>query len=249
MDPLLQVDRIIKFYGKTKAVNGISFHVQKGEIYGLIGPNGSGKTTTMNLITNLITPTDGDIRIKGLSRDDLLARKSLGYIPDELLLPETLTGKEYLTFVMKMYEVEAYDFMWDLARLFRIDKVLDQLIGSYSHGMKKKIQFMAALMHKPELIILDEPFRGLDPETVIMLKDMILQLKETRGLLIATHDLLMATALCSKVGILSNGVIVAEGTVDQLLRSYRAVTLEDVFLQATGLGRGGTQFEKVMANF
>ncbi|USK36456.1 ABC transporter ATP-binding protein (plasmid) [Bacillus sp. F19] len=250
MKDVLKADKISKVYNKKAiAVNQVSFTVKTGEIYGLIGPNGSGKTTTINMITNFSRADTGEITINGLKSSSLAARKQFGYVPDELLIPETLTGFEYLSFMMKIYEVDDDFPMKELVKIFRIEDAMQSLVGGYSHGMKKKLQFIAAILHKPKLLILDEPFRGLDPEAVIIFKKLLGHYKaKNTAILIATHDLLSAQSLCDKVGIISKAELVEEGKIKDLLRKYSMNHLEDVFMAASGLSERGIEIDKVIGN-
>ena len=247
---VLQVDNITKIFNKKiLAVDQVSFKVKTGEIYGLIGPNGSGKTTTINMITNFLKVDKGRITINGSESLSLDARKQYGYVPDELLMPETLTGFEYLSFMMKMYEIQINEPMEELVKIFRIEDAFHSLIGSYSHGMKKKLQFIAAILHQPKLLILDEPFRGLDPEAVIIFKKLLVHYKsKNSAILVATHDLLSAQSLCDKVGIISKAELVEEGKIKDLLNKYSLNQLEDVFMVASGLSERGTEIDKVIRN-
>jgi ABC-2 type transport system ATP-binding protein len=247
---VLKVDNISKTYNKkVKAVDQVSFKVTAGEIYGLIGPNGSGKTTTINMITNFSKADTGKIIINGLEGSSLKARSQVGYVPDELLIPDTLTGFEYLSFMMKMYEVENDHSRKELVKVLRIDHAMPLLIGGYSHGMKKKLQLIAAILHQPKLLILDEPFRGLDPEAVIIFRKLLWRLKaKNTAILIATHDLLSAQSLCDKVGIISNAELVEDGRIKDLLRKYSMNNLEDVFMSASGLAERGIEIDKVIGN-
>ncbi len=213
----------------------------------MIGPNGSGKTTTISIITSLLKPTQGEASINGYPSHSLKARQYFGYVPDELLLPETLTGREHLEFVSKMYDSTQPALIEKLVDLMQLTPAMNLLISEYSHGMKKKLQLISALIHDPQLLILDEPFRGLDPEGVILFKRIIQKRKDQKkSIFIATHDLLSAQVLCDRVGILSKGSMVAEGYVADLLQQYQVNSLEDCFMVASGLIERGIEVEKII---
>lgn len=244
----LELIRVSKSYRKNiHVLKDLSLQISSGEIYGMIGPNGAGKTTTVGIVTSLLRATSGRVYIKGTSPDKMKAKRNFGYVPDELLLPETLTGQEYLSFVARMYEIDDRERKNKLAELLHMDRVLPLLISEYSHGMKKKLQLIASMLHDPPLMILDEPFRGLDPEAVILFKK-IMQHRRQQGksILVATHDLLSAQVLCDRVGILSNGGLVAQGTVQALLKQYQTTSLEDVFMAASGLEKRGNDVDEII---
>ncbi|TYR73474.1 ABC transporter ATP-binding protein [Rossellomorea vietnamensis] len=245
---MLEVKDLVKVYGKhVHALKGITMNIKPNEIFGLIGPNGSGKTTTIGIITNLITPTEGTVKIKGQTKASDSAKKAFGYVPDELLLPETLSGVEYLEFVMKMYEVDSIKRRDELLSLFDLNDASNRMIKGYSHGMKKKLQIIASLMHHPELLILDEPFRGLDPEALLIVKKIIKHIKlQGVSVLLSTHDLHLAKELCDRVGIISKGEMVEMGCTEKLLKSYNTDNLEDVFLQASQLLQRSFEHEKII---
>lgn len=233
---MLKVDRLRKNYRGVEAVKEVSFRVEGGETYGLLGPNGSGKSTTLHSIVGIVRPTSGSLAICGRPADTVGAKERLGFVPDDLSMPEALTGQEFLRFVGRLYEEENESRTRALVEIFGLGGALGRLIEEYSHGMKKKLQIVAALAHGPRLVILDEPFRGLDPEAAINLRHLLAN-EKTRGggILIATHDLLMAQQDCDSIGIISEGKMVIQGPVKELLRNFDTDSLEDVFLKASGL--------------
>jgi ABC-2 type transport system ATP-binding protein len=236
MKRVLSVDGLRKRYRDVEAVRGISLEVYSGEIYGLLGPNGSGKSTTLHALVGIIQPTSGELEVCGHRSDTTQAKTLFGFIPDDLSMPETLSGEEFLTFISRLYRVEDRGRTDALIEIFGLREALHRLIEEYSHGMKKKLQITASLLHAPKALILDEPFRGLDPEAVINLKRLLsIEKRKGAGLLVATHDLLMAQHYCDRIGIISEGRIVAEGSVNGLLKRFDAASLEDVFLKASGL--------------
>src|SRR6266542_2258678 len=225
MHELLDVERLVKRYRNLTAVAGVSFSVHRGETCGLLGPNGSGKSSTLHAVVGVVPPSDGRVRIAGHPADSPAAKRHLGFVPDDLRLPAGLTGAELLALVERLQPAADRSLMDFLVDLLGLGTALSRLVGEYSHGMQRKLQLVAALLHRPELLVLDEPFLGLDPEAALVL----------RAVLIATHDLLAAERYCDQVVILSEGRVVAEGPPDGLLARYGASSLEGVFLVATGL--------------
>jgi ABC-2 type transport system ATP-binding protein len=233
---------LVKQYGSFTAVDGVDLTVHAGEIFGLLGPNGAGKTTTVNMCTGLLRPTSGTVRIDGfdVERDARAAKRLIGYVPDEPYLYEKLTAREFVHFMGELYGVggrldERVD---ELLNYFGLLDAADNLIGSFSHGMKQKTGLCGMLVHDPLLLVLDEPTVGLDPKSARLLKNTLLTLA-ARGhaVVLCTHILEIAEAICDRVGILDGGRVVAEGTLDRLRQSARAgsaESLEDVFLRLTG---------------
>ncbi len=248
MKSVLTIDHLHKSYKNIEAVKDLSLEVQSGEVYGLLGPNGSGKSTTLHSIVGMVRPSSGTISIDGHHADSIGAKRVFGFVPDDVGMPESLTGREYLTFVRRLYGIGDAARAEALVEIFDIGPALGRLIEEYSHGMKKKLQIAAALVHDPELLILDEPFRGLDPEAVINLKHLISIEKERgTGILIATHDLLMAQHYCDRVAVISKGRIAVEDSVPALLLEYGTGSLEDVFLRASGLIDRRDEIESLFA--
>jgi len=233
---------LTKLYGKFKAVDGIELMVPKGELFGFLGPNGAGKTTTFRMIAGIIVPTAGRIEIGGvdLARQPLVAKRRLGYIPDRPFVYDKITGAEFLRFVAALYNAE------DASLERRIDELLDvfeltpwkhELTESYSHGMRQKLIIAGALIHRPEVIVVDEPMVGLDPKGARLLKDLFRRYVNRGGtILMSTHTLEVAESMCDRIAIMQSGRILASGTMDQL-RSQTAsgdASLEDLFLRLTG---------------
>jgi ABC-2 type transport system ATP-binding protein len=234
--PVLRIDRLRKSYGDLEAVRGISFEVGGGEIYGLLGPNGSGKSTTLHALVGIIRQTSGDLEVCGYKSHTVRAKHLFGFVPDDLSMPETLSGAEFLDFIRRLYAVEKSVRLDALIEIFGLSETLHRLIEEYSHGMKKKLQIAASLLHNPRALILDEPFRGLDPEAAISLKRLLsLERERGTGLLVATHDLPLAQRYCDRIGVIAEGRIVAEGAVNELLGRFETDSLEEVFLRASGL--------------
>ncbi len=247
MLPILQLTSLHKTYGTTHAVRDLNLSVQPGEIFGLLGPNGAGKTTTFKMIVGLLQPTSGNVQIGGvdIAKRPLDAKRQLGFVPDTPLLYEKLTATEFLLFVADLYDVEraaASRRAAELLRLFDLEKNADDLIDSFSHGMKQKTALAGALIHDPKLLILDEPTVGLDPKSARLIKDILRQLSE-RGVsvLLSTHILEIAERMCDRIGIISKGELIAVGTMDELRGGAGDSSLEDIFLGLTG----GTEYAEI----
>jgi ABC-2 type transport system ATP-binding protein len=221
------------------AVDRLNLKVEGGEIFGLLGPNGAGKTTTFKMIVGLLQPTRGQVYVKGFNvqTHPLEAKRLMGFLPDSPLLYDKLTAWEFLRFVADLYEVERAQTerrASELLRLFDLEANADDLIDSFSHGMKQKTALAAALIHDPALLVLDEPTVGLDPKSARLIKDILRQLTK-RGVtvLLSTHILEIAERMCDRIGIINQGELIAVGTMDEL-RAGGDDSLEDIFLELTG---------------
>ncbi|ASW43801.1 ABC transporter ATP-binding protein [Clostridium isatidis] len=232
---MLEIRNFSKSYknGK-KAVDNISITLNKGEIFGFIGHNGAGKTTTIKAIVGILDFEEGEIFIDGVSiKEDLIgAKRKIAYIPDNPDIYDSLTGIQYLNFVADMYEVSSEErekLIKYYSEKFEILPALGDLVSSYSHGMKQKLVIISALIHKPKLLILDEPFVGLDPKASHLLKEEMKQLcKEGTAIFFSTHVLEVAEKICDKVAIIKGGKIVAEGNMDEVKGDS---SLEDIFME------------------
>ena len=231
---MLRIDHLTKTYGEKKAVDDLSLHIAPGEIYGFIGHNGAGKTTTLKSIAGILQFDAGDIRIGGTSiREDPLACKRLmAYIPDNPDLYEFMTGIKYLNFIADIFGVSADDRqarIRDYAARFELTDDLAQPIAAYSHGMKQKLAIISAWLHEPKLILMDEPFVGLDPKAAHILKGMMREHCDAGGaIFFSTHVLEVAEKLCDKVAIIRRGKLVRSGTMDEVRGD---VSLEGVLLE------------------
>ena len=234
---MLNIEHLTKTYGDKKAVDDLSLHIRPGEVYGFIGHNGAGKTTTLKSCCGILQFDSGSIRIGGKSiQDDPLAcKKILAYIPDNPDLYEFLPGIKYLNFVADVYGVSAADRETRILRyadLFDLTADLAQPVSAYSHGMKQKLAVIAALTHEPKLIMMDEPFVGLDPTAAHQLKTIMREHCDRGGaIFFSTHVLEVAEKLCDKVAIIKNGRLIASGTMDEVRGDQ---SLEDVFLELEG---------------
>ena len=236
---MLQIEHLTKTYGEKKAVNDLSLHIRPGEIYGFIGHNGAGKTTTLKSCAGILAFDQGTIRISGTSvTDDPIACKRLmAYIPDNPDLYEFLSGIKYLNFIADIFEVPKDAREQRIARYadqFGLTADLAQPISAYSHGMKQKLAVIAALIHEPRLIMMDEPFVGLDPSAAHLLKTIMREHCDRGGaIFFSTHVLEVAEKLCDKVAIIKQGRLIASGTMDEVRGDQ---SLEEVFLELEGDG-------------
>lgn len=222
-------------YGDDKiAVNNLSLNVEAGDLFGFIGHNGAGKSTTIKSIVGILPFKDGDIKVDGLSVKDneIEVKKLIGYIPDNPDLYESLTGIDYLNFVADIFNISASErkeIIEKYAKLFGIDDNLNDFIGTYSHGMKQKLAIISALVHKPKLLILDEPFVGLDPIASHKVKEVMKEFCASGGaIFFSTHVLEVAEKLCNKIAIIKEGNLIKTGLMEEVTKD---ASLEDVFLE------------------
>ena len=231
---MLKIEHLTKTYGDKKAVDDLSLHIAPGEIYGFIGHNGAGKTTTLKSVVGIQDFDGGEIRIGGISlkADPLACKKQLAYIPDNPDLYEYMTGVQYLNFVADIFRLDAatrLDNITRLAKQFSIYENLGEPIASYSHGMKQKLAIIGAWIHSPRLIVMDEPFVGLDPKAAHILKEMMREVCNAGGaIFFSTHVLEVAEKLCDKVAIIKGGRLIRSGTMEEVKGDE---SLESVFLE------------------
>ena len=234
---MLQIEHLTKTYGEKKAVDDLSLHILPGEIYGFIGHNGAGKTTTLKSVAGILRFDAGEIRIAGTSirTDPLACKRKLAYIPDNPDLYDYMTGLQYLNFIANIFGVSAADRqvrIRELAERFELTNDLAQPIAAYSHGMKQKLAIISAWLHAPQLVVMDEPFVGLDPKAAHLLKGMMRELCDRGGaIFFSTHVLEVAEKLCDKVAILRAGKLIRSGTMDEVKGDD---SLEEVFLELEG---------------
>ena len=234
---MLNIQHLTKAYGDKKAVDDLSLHIAPGEIYGFIGHNGAGKTTTLKSIVGILQFDSGEITIDGISikADPLACKRKIAYIPDNPDLYEFMTGIQYLNFIADIFGVGADDRQRRIrkyADLFELTDDLAQSIAAYSHGMKQKLAIISAWIHEPRLVIMDEPFVGLDPKASHLLKGMMREKCDMSGaIFFSTHVLEVAEKLCDKVAIIKGGQLIRSGTMDEVKGDD---SLEDVFLELEG---------------
>lgn len=234
---MLQIKQLTKHYGTKTAVDGLTLTIQPGEIYGFLGPNGAGKTTTLKCCCGILQPDSGEVFVDGVSmqKEPLRAKQKLAYLPDDPKLYEYMTGIQYLDFIANVYGVS------DAARAertriyserFDLNDALSQPIGAYSHGMKQKLAIISALLHAPKLILMDEPFVGLDPLASHQLKQTMRAFCDAGGaIFFSTHVLEVAEKLCDRVAIIKNGTLVRLGPIEKVRGD---ASLETVFLELEG---------------
>ena len=231
---MLKIEHLTKKYGDFKAVDDLSLHIAPGEIYGFIGHNGAGKTTTLKSVVGILQFDNGEIYIDGTSitADPLKCKKEIAYIPDNPDIYEFMTGIKYLNFVADIFGVSAADRQEKIrkyAEIFELSSDLAQPISTYSHGMKQKLAIISAWIHSPKLIIMDEPFVGLDPKAAHLLKGMMREICDNSGaIFFSTHVLEVAEKLCDKIAIIKEGKLVRSGTMEEVKGDG---SLEAVFLE------------------
>ena len=234
---MLKIDHLTKTYGEKKAVDDLSLHIQAGEIYGFIGHNGAGKTTTLKSVAGILPFDEGEITIGGLSmkRDPLICKRQMAYIPDNPDLYDFMTGIQFLNFIADIFAVPAdvrQERIREYAGRFELTGDLAQPIAAYSHGMKQKLAIISAWLHQPKLILMDEPFVGLDPKAAHLLKGMMRELCDGGGaIFFSTHVLEVAEKLCDKVAIIKGGKLIRSGTMEEVKGDD---SLEEVFLELEG---------------
>jgi ABC-2 type transport system ATP-binding protein len=243
--PAIEIRDLHKIYNGFHAVNGLSVVVPQGCFFGFLGPNGAGKTTTIKVLMGLAQPNGGTIRVLGmdLREHSLEVRKEIGLVPDDTLLFDYLTGAEYLEFVGRLYGLQrvlAKERASELLELFRLREHDRKLIGEYSKGMRKRVAMAGALIHRPRLFLMDEPFEGVDAAGARMMKDILLeQVHRGATVFLTSHVLEVVERLCDRVAIIDRGKVVIEGTLADLRRQAAegAATLEDIFVNIVGAER------------
>ena len=239
---MIRIEGLKKRYGRFEAVKSIDLHVRRGEVFGFLGPNGAGKTTTMKMVAGLLKPTAGHVVVGGVdvAIDPVGAKRITGYIPDRPYLYERLTGKEFLAFVGGVYGIDDAEIAQrsdELLPFMGLRHFGDELIEGYSHGMKQRLTLAAALLHRPQLLIVDEPMVGLDPAGAKLIKSVFRRMADDGDtVFLSTHTLEVAEAICDRVAIINEGRLAAEGTVAELkdLHLGGGGSLEQVFLTLVG---------------
>jgi ABC-2 type transport system ATP-binding protein len=240
----VELKGVVKRYNEILAVNQVDLAIKTGEIFGLLGPNGSGKSTTMKMLLGLVQPDSGSVTVLGVDvqKDPVTVKQMVGYVPESPRLYEFLTGIEYLDFIGDVYGVqtaEKRNRINEYLKALQLEGREGDMITGYSEGMKQKIALISAFLHRPKLLILDEPLNALDPRSARIVKDFLQELKtQAVTTIISTHVLEIAQALCDRVGIMYQGKLLALGNMDELRQMAKLPDsgLEDIFLKLTGTG-------------
>ena len=238
---MIEIKNVSKSYKKgKKVIDNISFEIKDGEIFGFLGPNGAGKTTTIKMITGILGIDEGDIFIDGnsITKNPLEAKKAFGLIPDNPDMFLKLKGIEYLNFIADIYEIseeERIKRIDELTKKFEMQKVLNNKMQSYSHGMRQKIIIMGVLLHNPKNLIFDEPMTGLDPKSSYDLKQIMREhVKQKKTVFFSTHILEVAEKLCDRVGIINKGKLIFVGTYEEMKKEFQKnASLEEIFMEIT----------------
>jgi ABC-2 type transport system ATP-binding protein len=249
VEPLcaIRIENMCKSFGETLALKNLDLEIAEGEIFGLLGPNGAGKTTTIKLVTGLLRPTSGNVFIKGIniSQEPREAKKKLALVPDVPYLYKKLTGWEFMKFIARIYEIERRDIDAEIESqlgIFNIAQVAHDLIDSYSHGMRQRLLLASVMIRDPEIIVLDEPMVGLDPEAARMVKNMFKELSlRKKTIFLSTHTLSDAQELCGRIAIINKGELLALGSIEELKGIASRIkgdlteaNLENIYLSITG---------------
>lgn len=239
---MIEIINLTKRYGNITAVSEINLTIPNGQLFGFLGPNGAGKTTTIKTLVGLLKPTSGVVKIEGfdVQKQPLQAKRVVGFIPDKPFIYEKLTGKEFLQFIAGLYQVNPHDVdkrISQLLDMFELNDWGDELVESYSHGMRQKLVMSAALIHQPTVLVVDEPMVGLDPKGARLIKKIFRDICDKgTTIFMSTHTLEIAEQMCDHIAIIQKGQIIAQGTIEELHRLAQTTktNLEDIFLELTG---------------
>lgn len=239
---MISINRVSKEYGTRTAVSNLSLEIRPGQLFAFLGPNGAGKTTTIKMLVGLLRPTGGELHIDGINvvTDTQRANRLVGYVPDEPYLYDKLTGREFLEFTAAMYGMSKSEIATHVdqqVQQFELEEFVDQLCERYSHGMKQRVVFAAAMIHNPKVLIVDEPMVGLDPRSMRSVKDLLRQVADAgASIFMSTHTLTVAEEIADRIGVINHGKLRFDGTVDELretVQSSETSNLESLFLEMT----------------
>jgi ABC-2 type transport system ATP-binding protein len=238
---MIRTEQLTKHFGGKKAVDKLDLDIPAGTFFCFLGPNGAGKTTTIKMLTGLLRPSEGRSILGGfdIQKDPVAAKRLIGYVPDHPFLYDKLTGREFMRFVAGLYQLSDEHYQahtGELLELFEIAHVADQLIEDYSHGMRQKLSFASCFLHDPKMVIVDEPWVGLDPKNIRFVKDFLKHKTREEGLTVfmSTHTLSIAEEVADVIGIIHQGRLLVKGTVEEIKQlSERPGSLEDIFLTLT----------------
>jgi ABC-2 type transport system ATP-binding protein len=250
---MIAIHDLVKTYGKFTAVDGVSLDVKAGEIHGFLGPNGAGKTTTLRMIAGLLKPTSGRIEVNGhdVENEPEAAKASLGFIPDRPYIYEKLTGGEFLRFHGGLFGLDGTGIgprVKEMLELFELGRWENELVESFSHGMKQRLVMSAAFLHRPQAVVVDEPMVGLDPRGARLIKDVFRRMASRgAGIFMSTHTLEVAQEMCDRISIILKGKIIAHGTVAEIRAMGDGANdhLTEVFLKLTG-GSGLQEIDEIV---
>jgi ABC-2 type transport system ATP-binding protein len=239
---MIEIEHVTRRFGAKLAVGDLNLHIPRGELFAFLGPNGAGKTTTIKMLVGLLRPSSGTIRLCGydVREQQTAANRLLGYVPDVPYLYDKLSGSEFLRFIAEMYGIdsrEADERIAEQVEVFQLREFVDDLTESYSHGMKQRVAFAAALLHNPRVLVIDEPMVGLDPRSVRVIKDLLREkAKAGQTIFMSTHLLSIAQEIADRVGIVDQGTLQFLGTIDELraLVASQESSLEHLYLSFTG---------------
>ena len=246
-------DNVVFRYGATEVLHGLSFLVNKGELVGLLGPNGAGKSTCLKIISGILTPSEGSVRVNGLRLPDqaIEVKKQLGYVPEVAVLFESLTGQEFMELMGRLHDVPEQVLQFRIAEIletFNLTSDRSGRLDSYSKGMRQKVLIGAALLHNPDLILLDEPLSGLDVNAAVMVKDLLSALAAAgKTILYSSHVLDVVEKICDRVLIIDNGNLIADGASEVLKKQTDEPTLEAVFRKLTGSAATTPKVDRIIS--
>ncbi len=239
---MIEIIHLTKRYGNVTAISDMNLTIPDGQFFGFLGPNGAGKTTTIKTIVGLLQPTSGTVKVEGfdVQKQPIQAKHVVGFIPDKPFIYEKLTGREFLHFTAGLYQVNGNEVEKRIAQLlesFELSDWANELVESYSHGMRQKLVMSSALIHQPKVIVVDEPMVGLDPKGARLVKKIFKDIcDQGTTIFMSTHTLEIAEQMCDHIAIIQKGQIIAQGTIDELRRIAKTslTKLEDIFLELTG---------------